>query len=594
MSFQLIAVVRFFLKPFRRLALSILAVTVLASLFESLSVAAFFPLFQSLLNASSPGASAALPQVLAAWARRLPLHDPLYASAALVGLIMAVKFGLVMLRETLIAHGAGRVLHAVKSQLIERYTASSYAFFLNSKQGTLLHNCVTAPQQVSILVLRAPQLLAELLKVVAIVLMLFAMWPAATGALALLVLLYHGLVHALTRQLSYLSGKGRASANEEQLAVANEFFSGIRQILTFRTAGHWLGRFTQASRLYSTLYTKDLTWKSLAYYATEIIAVVLLAGAVIALKLASPTSLQANLPALGVFALAVLRLLPSVSNIGRQRMEMLGALSDAERVHAALTEPPARAAEGPRPFAALRSSIVFADVSFAHAGRPALLNRLNLAIEKGRVTAIVGASGAGKSTMVNLLLGLFEPTEGRILIDEVPLSAYRLETWLGRIGFVSQEPFISHATVADNIRFGRRGHADEDVVRAARIAHAHAFITELPQGYDTVVGERGMKLSGGQQQRIAIARAMLGHPDILIFDEATSHLDTVAEQQVQAAIEEIAKDHTVILVAHRLSTVRSAERIVVLEEGRIVEQGSHEELLSEQGRYFHLVASGAG
>jgi subfamily B ATP-binding cassette protein MsbA len=192
--------------------------------------------------------------------------------------------------------------------------------------------------------------------------------------------------------------------------------------------------------------------------------------------------------------------------------------------------------------------------------------------------------------MVNLILGFFEPSEGHILIDGVPLHEYRLETWLRRIGFVSQDPFIYHATIAANIKFGRNGFSWQSVRKAAEIANAQEFISELPQGYEAVVGDRGMKLSGGQQQRIAIARAVLHDPEILIFDEATSSLDTISEKLVQQAIENISKGRTVIIIAHRLSTIRHADKIVVLDQGRVIEEGTHQELLGGHGRYFELVA----
>jgi len=216
---------------------------------------------------------------------------------------------------------------------------------------------------------------------------------------------------------------------------------------------------------------------------------------------------------------------------------------------------------------------------------------VNLTIEKGKVTAIVGSSGAGKTTLINLILGFYETSGGRVTIDGLPLQEYKLETWLSKIGFVSQDPFIYHSTVANNILFGRNGHSMDSVLRAARIANAHGFITELPQGYDTIVGDRGMKLSGGQQQRIAIARAILDDPELLMLDEATSSLDSVSERVVQEAIDNVAKDRTVLIIAHRLSTIRYADKIIVLDKGQVVEEGSHRELISIQGHYSRLVAS---
>jgi len=248
--------------------------------------------------------------------------------------------------------------------------------------------------------------------------------------------------------------------------------------------------------------------------------------------------------------------------------------------------------EGDREMDSFQESIAFKAVSFAYPNREPLFKDVSLEFEKGKVTAIVGASGSGKTTIVNLILGLFEPTRGSITIDGMSLKEFKQESWLGKIGFVSQEPFTFHSTIADNIRFGRNGHSTESLVEAAKIANAHGFISELPQGYDTEVGERGMKLSGGQQQRLAIARAVLAGPEILVFDEATSSLDSISEKLVQEAIDKVSSNRTAIIIAHRLSTVRNADKIIVLAGGEMVEEGTHQELLSKNGHYARLAASG--
>jgi ABC-type multidrug transport system fused ATPase/permease subunit len=187
-------------------------------------------------------------------------------------------------------------------------------------------------------------------------------------------------------------------------------------------------------------------------------------------------------------------------------------------------------------------------------------------------------------------LGLFEPTGGKVTVDGVSLQEFKQASWLNTIGFVSQEQFTYHSTVSDNIMLGRQGHSQDSIVQAAETANAHEFISELPSGYDTIVGERGMRLSGGQQQRLAIARALLGSPEILIFDEATSNLDNISEQLVQQAIQELSVDRTAIIIAHRLSTIQHADKIIVLENGRVVEVGKHEELLNKNGNYSRLAS----
>ena len=248
--------------------------------------------------------------------------------------------------------------------------------------------------------------------------------------------------------------------------------------------------------------------------------------------------------------------------------------------------------KGGQAVSTFNNSIEFSNVSFCYREGVDVLQNIDLTIEKGKVTAFVGASGSGKSSLINLILGLLEPTKGGITVDGVPLGTIDIESWNQRIGLVSQDSFIYHSTVKDNITFGDNSFNEEEIINAAKVANAHDFIFDMKEGYETIVGERGMKLSGGQQQRISIARAILRRPDILIFDEATSALDNISEQMVQEAIHNLSENHTVVLIAHRLSTVKEADKIIVLNEGRIVEAGLHDELIKASGSYYKLSQGG--
>jgi len=282
-------------------------------------------------------------------------------------------------------------------------------------------------------------------------------------------------------------------------------------------------------------------------------------------------------------------MLPSINNLGRRRMEMAGALPDSEKVLGLLRAKDAKPRPtGSKEFLSLKNSIVFNNVYFSYNERKVLLKGINLAFQKNKTTAIVGDSGCGKTTLINLLLGLFQPTSGKIEFDQVDFNEYNLASWRSKIGFVSQDTFIFHSTIKDNITFGSQDFSMEDITRAAKLANAHDFIMEFPDGYDTIVGERGLKLSGGQQQRIAIAKAILKNPEIIILDEATSALDNISEKSVQNAINTIAKDRTVIVVAHRLSTIQNADKIVFLKDGVIVEEGFHDELIRKDGFYNNM------
>lgn len=235
------------------------------------------------------------------------------------------------------------------------------------------------------------------------------------------------------------------------------------------------------------------------------------------------------------------------------------------------------------------ASIVFENVSFAYQSDVPVLKHIDIVIERGKKIALVGSSGSGKSTMAHLLTRLYPVTSGRLLIGGYPIEEYSLGSLRTRIGVVSQETQLFNDTVANNIAFGYPEATREEIQIAAKTAHAHDFIVAMEQGYDTVIGEGGSRLSGGQRQRISIARALLRQPDILILDEATSALDTVSEREVQAALDDAMKDRTAVIIAHRLSTIVGVDEIVVLEQGEIVERGSHRALLEQEGRYYRLV-----
>ena len=239
-------------------------------------------------------------------------------------------------------------------------------------------------------------------------------------------------------------------------------------------------------------------------------------------------------------------------------------------------------------FEQVRRSIRLRGVSFKYGCRAPVLEDVDLRIPAGKIVAIVGESGSGKSTLLKLLMRFYDPTAGRILIDGVDLRDFELASLRARIGVVSQEPFIFSGTVRENIALGLPGATLDEVIQATRAAGLDEFIAGLPERYETVIGERGANLSGGQRQRLAIARALLKKPEILIFDEATSHLDTATERVIQRNLKTALAGKTVLLVAHRLSTIKDADYIYVLHKGRVVEKGTHRRLMIQEGRYWSL------
>ena len=264
-----------------------------------------------------------------------------------------------------------------------------------------------------------------------------------------------------------------------------------------------------------------------------------------------------------------------------------GVRASFEQVRRLLVQRP-QLEDGPRPVASFQRALEVRGARFSYGYGP-VLNGVSVSIQKGQMVALVGPSGAGKSTLADLILRLLDPLEGAILLDGVDVREFRLADYRRLFGVVPQDIWLVHDTVRVNIVYGREGLSQADVERAVRIANAHEFIMRLPQGYDTVLGDRGVRLSGGERQRLALARAVVHRPAILLFDEATSALDSESERHVQLAIESVVKEATAIVIAHRLSTVRRADAIVVLDRGRMMDVGRHDELLMRCPLYRRLV-----
>jgi ATP-binding cassette, subfamily C, bacteriocin exporter len=282
-------------------------------------------------------------------------------------------------------------------------------------------------------------------------------------------------------------------------------------------------------------------------------------------------------------------LLGPLERLASVNLRLQDALVAVDRLYQVLDiEVEKRSDAKQRPLGGLGAGLELQDVSFRYGSRAPVLEKVNLRIPAGQTVAIVGESGSGKSTLLKLLMGFYEPTEGRVLIDGVDLRDFDLASLRSGIGLISQDLFIFNGTIRDNIALGRPEATGEEVIAAARLAGLEEFITRLPERYETIIGERGANLSGGQRQRLAIARALLRQPAILIFDEATSHLDTATERAIQENLKTVLAGKTVVLVAHRLSTVKAANLIYVLHRGRIVEEGTHQQLLAREGWYWSL------
>jgi ATP-binding cassette subfamily B protein/subfamily B ATP-binding cassette protein MsbA len=322
-----------------------------------------------------------------------------------------------------------------------------------------------------------------------------------------------------------------------------------------------------------------------------VVAVLLTAGSLLLRREQS-----AVLPSLATFIVALNRLSMQMQGIAGTMQQLAEYSGRMLRIDEILyTKDKEFTRSGGAEFTGLKSAISFTEVSLHYDGTttPSLVN-VSFKLPRNSVTALVGESGAGKSSIADLLIGLYEPTSGQVLVDGLALQSYSLESWRKGLGVVSQDTFIFNQSILENIRYGLPQATADEVRDAAHLAQADGFISSLPQGYDTVVGERGYRLSGGQRQRIALARAILMQPEILILDEATSALDSQSERLVQEALNQFERDRTVLVIAHRLSTIVRADQIIVLEKGQVLEQGNHQELLQLDGKYAHYWALQSG
>ena len=587
---SILDVVWFFLKPYKLHIIALFILFILVGGLEAATIAAVYPILSA---AFDPGAGQGniILSLFGAIANLLPIEDEFISYCALFLIIAVLAFTVKLVSVNFRVRFTASLVRKSQSEIFDKFIKADYQYFIDHKQGELIYNATTAPQQLANLLSGVTEFVSQALLSISVLLLLFSLsWQGALAVL-LLGLGYQYITRYLATKVSYHAGKSEMEALREGNVILNEGISGIKQIKVFAIGENWIDKFKDAikRRWHHTIrrsiwqQTPPLILMLILYLAIGIIALII--------KLTIPTGFMELIPVFGAFAFAVFRLIPFISTIGNTMMGIMASLPDCEAVYSIQTDKITRIEDGKKELGTFKSDIKFDNVSFAYKGRKKTIEAISATFERGKTTAIVGRSGGGKTTIVNLLLRLFDVDKGEIRIDGLNIKEYKLTSWLNNVGFVSQDTFILNDTVKNNITFGLDGYSHEEVIKAAKYADADGFISELPNGYGTFVGEKGMRLSGGQAQRIAVARAMIREPEILIFDEATNNLDNISEVAVQKAIEKISKDHTVIIIAHRLSTIANADRILVLEDGRIVEEGTHKELIENKGAYWELYQS---
>lgn len=579
----------YLLRRHRRPVALLLTVTLFVSLLEGVGAGLLIPIIES-IGDDGVGTGHWFSRNVAAVFAAIGVPFTLVTILIAGFLLFAVQQLLAAWRYRLSAETRARVVVDLRAGAFANVLEADLSYLDRQRAGQLVNGVIIESDRAG----AAIAALSETLVLGAVMAMylivaLFISWPLTLLAVSLLGV----LSLAVRRDQGRAGGIGRqvTEANNALHAAAMEYLGGVRVIKAFGRESVSAGTFAQSAREGQRLmvaHAKDHARIGFVYEVT-------LFGALVTIVYLAISYLSLGPALLSAFLFILYRLSPRAVAINRHRHQIAAHLPAFTEVTRLIDETRAsRLTSGNTPFHRLERGIEFQRVSFEYESDQPVMQEVRLFIERGRTTGFVGGSGAGKTTMIDLLLRLYDPTQGCILVDGVDLRTLDLARWRRAIGVVHQDTFLFNDTIWNNILVGAPEADAPQVMEAARLAHVHEFAMLLPNGYHSLVGDRGVRLSGGQRQRLALARAFLRQPEILILDEPTSALDAETDAAIQESLAHYRRDRTVIVVAHRLATIQLADKVYVLEDGRVIEEGDPDTLLRQGQRYarFHQLQMG--